>query len=546
MFTQVSTPSTPSFPNTPDVVEEMEKLQMNPSQEPTSTSLQINDEEELERFRAQWREELKAKKTGVTSGVNVGNVIWKSKGQGVEREHEDSNGHATLTSPKTSRMAHTLPAFEDDDDVPRAGPSKAVPAMAIIKGANHSKTHSKKFRTDKERAVQTYAKAVESEQSGQLNEALILYRRAFKMDDDVDKLYTRSVAKATAQQVLEQQGTSENPLPAIPNSADIVQPSAPVEEPYSFQRHIQLHPDYVKSSAAPIASSKTSSKSALTAILDSLPIAPYEFTFLPEDEDLPIPIASLPAELIDPILAHLDVIWVERFAATCWRARYLTQCSNVWRRLACRIYREPAILPPGGLTVKDLMQRHAGEWRTTLIEEERVRMDGCYIAVCHYIRPGAGDEWIAITHLITYHRFLRFYPDGSVISFLTTDHPSEIVPVLRPSLRGKGLHFGRWRLIRSDAIHNPEIDSEWVPSKSGEKRPARIIISDLLEPGVEKPKYEFEMELALRQTSRGRWNKLDILEYRSINLTTGETLALSLKNQKPFFFSKVRSYNPPF
>lgn len=184
MFTQVSTPSTPSFPNTPDVVEEMEKLQMNPSQEPTSTSLQINDEEELERFRAQWREELKAKKTGVTSGVNVGNVIWKSKGQGVEREHEDSNGHATLTSPKTSRMAHTLPAFEDDDDVPRAGPSKAVPAMAIIKGANYSKTHSKKFRTDKERAVQTYAKAVESEQSGQLNEALILYRRAFKMDGE--------------------------------------------------------------------------------------------------------------------------------------------------------------------------------------------------------------------------------------------------------------------------------------------------------------------------------------------------------------------------
>lgn len=137
------------------------------------------------------------------------------------------------------------------------------------------------------------------------------------------------------------------------------------------------------------------------------------------------------------------------------------------------------------------------------------------------------------------------------------ESPSEVVPILRPSLRGKGLHFGRWRLIRPDAIHNPKIDPEWVPSKSGEKRPARIIVSDLLEPGVEDPKYEFEMELALRQTSRGRWvvvliaitattnafgcirwNKLDILEYRSINLTTGETLALSLKNQKPFFFSK--------
>lgn len=43
------------------------------------------------------------------------------------------------------------------------------------------------------------------------------------------------------------------------------------------------------------------------------------------------------------------------------------------------------MLPPGGLTAKDLVQKHAGEWRTTLIEEERVRMDGCYIAVCHYM-----------------------------------------------------------------------------------------------------------------------------------------------------------------
>lgn len=109
--------------------------------------------------------------------------------------------------------------------------------------------------------------------------------------------------------------------------------------------------------------------------------------------------------------------------------------------------------------------------------------------------------------------FSDLFPNNGPVRTISAYHdfhtnnsrsPSEIVPVLRPSLRGKGLHFGRWRLIRSDAKHNPGIDPEWVPSKSGEKRPARIIISDLLEPGVEEPKYEFEMELALRQTSRGR------------------------------------------
>lgn len=35
-----------------------------------------------------------------------------------------------------------------------------------------------------------------------------------------------------------------------------------------------------------------------------------------------------------------------------------------------------------------------------------------------------------------------------------------------------------------------------------------------------------------------RWNKLDLLHYNSTNLMTGENLELSLKNQKPFYFSK--------
>lgn len=60
----------------------------------------------------------------------------------------------------------------------------------------------------------------------------------------------------------------------------------------------------------------------------------------------------------------------------------------------------------------------------------------------------------------------------------------------------------------------------------------------MLEPGAETPKYEFEMELHLRETGRGRWNKLDMLSYNSIHLGSGETLGLSLKNQKPFYFSK--------
>lgn len=41
-----------------------------------------------------------------------------------------------------------------------------------------------------------------------------------------------------------------------------------------------------------------------------------------------------------------------------------------------------------------------------------------------------------------------------------------------------------------------------LKSRDGKKRP-RIVVTDLAEPGRE-PKYEFEMELVLKETQRGR------------------------------------------
>jgi F-box protein 9 len=99
--------------------------------------------------------------------------------------------------------------------------------------------------------------------------------------------------------------------------------------------------------------------------------------------------------------------------------------------------------------------------------------------------------------------------------------PVDVVHSIRPSFRAKGLLFGTWALIR--------------PSQPG--HPPSITIRELLEPGV-TPKYEFEMDLSLKTTNRGRWNKLDLDTYRSINLATDESLNLSLKHQKPFYFSK--------
>ncbi|KAK4685981.1 F-box protein 9, partial [Tremellales sp. Uapishka_1] len=486
-------------------------------------------DEELVKFRQEWKQEVLSKKNGAGAGPSSRKEVSPSKA-------------AKRTSPLPT-MSSLLP---DLDEI-QPGPSRPkIP----------SKQPALK---EKESAVQLYAKAVENEQSGRLNEALMLYRKAFKLDgglslldpcfakltndaiDGVERAYAKQVAAATALA----KDAVEEARSVAPSSADVVSSAAPIDEPYSFERHIQLHPDYEKSAPPlPIAPSAklsiTTRCSPLTTIFRSLPVPTSDLVFLPQDEDLPLPLASLPHELMEPILSHLDVGSLERFGSTCWKARYLTSRAQAWQAIARGIYRPPAMVS-AELDITELNKRHNGEWRTTVLEEERVRMDGCYISVCHYIRPGAGDQWVTITHLITYHRFLRFYPDGSVISFLTTEHPSDIVPILRPTLRAKGLHFGRWHLLRSDD-QDENVDS---PKIRGKPR-AKIYITDLVEPGNANPKYEFEMDLDLLATGRGRWNKLDLANYSTINRATGEELQLNLKHQKPFYFSKVKSYNPPF
>ena len=44
-----------------------------------------------------------------------------------------------------------------------------------------------------------------------------------------------------------------------------------------------------------------------------------------------------------------------------------------------------------------------------------------------------------VSHLITYHRYLRFFPNGQVISLLAGEDmgPQEVIGMLKPSLRMK-------------------------------------------------------------------------------------------------------------
>ncbi len=67
-----------------------------------------------------------------------------------------------------------------------------------------------------------------------------------------------------------------------------------------------------------------------------------------------------------------------------------------------------------------------------------------------------------------------------------------------------------------------------------------MVVEDLRDKSMHK--YAFRMVFGLRSTTRGRWNKLDLLEYFSVNLTNGEVLPLPQKHSRPFHFSRVIAY----
>jgi len=97
--------------------------------------------------------------------------------------------------------------------------------------------------------------------------------------------------------------------------------------------------------------------------------------------------------------------------------------------------------------------------------------------------------------------------------------PQLVVPTFNPTLRMKGLMIGTW------ALHG-----------------TTVFITELSEQGGVNNKYTFQMTLTLRSRPTGRWNKLDFASYESVNMGSGEAIPLALKNERPFWFSKVRSY----
>lgn len=145
-------------------------------------------------------------------------------------------------------------------------------------------------------ALDYYRLAVDYEQQSKLDHALALYRKAFRLDPHVDRLYHRHTL---ADDRLAQRIEHETPAPSSSTPQDVSFESAPIS---TIVEQLHQHEPLV---------------------------------FAPEDDKRPLPIASIPDELLVHTLLRLalqgDITSVERFAQVNRKLRLLTLDSTIWR-----------------------------------------------------------------------------------------------------------------------------------------------------------------------------------------------------------------------
>jgi F-box protein 9 len=210
-------------------------------------------------------------------------------------------------------------SFQDPADPSTAPPKQSSAREAQVTGAPEQ-SGVERLRDD---ALRVYTRAVKHEQAGELDEALRLYRQAFRMDSNVDKVY--HLREERAAWTLEATTTTTTALTVTPpeqykgkeavisvlSRSDATTPRVVQTKPPSSTHHLDRQ-----------------ISGLLAGIVASFP---QPLSFEPEDERAPSPLQQLPDELLVHILSFLGVAAIERFARVSRKGRMISLDITIWR-----------------------------------------------------------------------------------------------------------------------------------------------------------------------------------------------------------------------
>ncbi|OBS19755.1 hypothetical protein FPOA_11480 [Fusarium poae] len=529
---------------------------------------------ELESFRQKWLSDLKTRNEHPEPPAETSAVGGSSSSR---RPH-----HGPISSlPHRPGPVPADDGEDEEDDVQSPSFDREEPALTHPTQEAHHDRKGKKLVS----ALDHFEEAMHKEGQGNMGDSLKLYRKAYRLDNGVDRRYREKHFPQKSA-----------PRPVSPTATKASAPaSSPTSTPEAPQPPKPEEP--VESKPLPIGE--------LIASFAGLKIepAPPPVEGMPEP---PCPLADLPDEILIHILRDIAIADVGDFARlsrVCKRLAYLVASEQrIWRRVALgsevgfasQLYRfekgvewdelpedeqeGPEIQDGFVVSPSELAQRRKDAniaftesltpsvyptWKTLFRSRPRIRFNGCYISTVNYVRTGQASTnqptWGSPIHIVTYYRYLRFFRDGTLISLLTTNEPTDVVhhltrdelnvhrgaaqPHLPSAVMALALR-GRWRLSSAADKDDPATIDLPVSTAAGSHDRDRDPEGDVfIETEGVGSKYMYRMDLSLRSAGKGaRNNKLMWRGFYSYNKLTDDWAEFRLKNDKPYFFSRVKSY----
>ncbi|KAL4975879.1 hypothetical protein BDW66DRAFT_63167 [Aspergillus desertorum] len=535
----------------------------------------MEDNAELESFRRQWREEV-SRKTQPNIASTSSRTTPSRAATAQPRQFPPTRHEASTRKDEGDEEGEEGPPSYTQNEI-----VQGLDRLSLVKLEEEDAFHPRKPRAEPRSALEHFERAVEREAEGNLGDSLQHYRKAYRLDAAVDKKY-RNKHFASA--------WKKTPQTAAPSEAA---KAAPAEQP-----PILPTPELINSFAS-------------APILSVDPI-------IEGDTRPPCPIAHVPSEVIVEILRHValaDPAAFARMALVCKRFAYhFAHEQHIWKQLcqgakfgfksmhysfACDIHgnAERTLAPqtrytPFPTDVPVQLPSPLSSWSEVFHTFPRIRFTGIYISTVNYTRAGAASaysniSWNSPIHIVTYYRYLRFYPDGTVIYILTTVEPVDLVPHINkanvtaaratsrkpPSRNALGVgtgtqepvppvamdvlkraQWGRWRLCKPASPMDPPEQAEFsFPSKDGSATtpdPRDLVVET---EGV-KEKYVYVLHLTLRSTAArpssaspfhsnpSRNTKLVWKGYWSYDKLTDDWAEFGLKNDRAFVFRRVRGW----
>lgn len=361
---------------------------------------------------------------------------------------------------------------------------------------------------DEEMARILFLKGVEMERTGKLYEAIQFYRRAVQIVPDIEfRLDNKNKARQNN------------------NNDDLV-----INEEVVHEEH-----------------EETSDSDEDEEIKDGelygriqRKLARMQTLCVPKIEQKTTHISVLPVEIILLILrwlvsVDLDLRSLEMFSKVCRGFYICARDQEIWRLVCLRVWGLNCGPTPGIYT----------DWRQMFIERARVHFHGCYISKTSYIRHGEAsfqDQFYRPWHLVTYYRYLRFFPEGLVLMLTSADEPGQCVGFLKRRDSRQPVMSGYYRL-KDDRItlvvQRQDLNKDKGPMvRKGKKKQ----IDE-----YESVEQTFHMELQIKNANKKRHAQLSWTHYSiySRNRKGDESTCdfdLVTNRFPPLWFSRVKSY----